>query len=174
VGGPQFHLSYDAEEDRLLLAVDVTAERRYAMALTRRLVKLVLGGLADLHAKSHAAKAIADPQLRDTMLNFEHAQAVAQNLASGDIRTHQPTKPLVEPARLVREIKLTPRNDGGIVISCDDKARVLTLDLEPSRVHSFMAGVIDLATGAAWDLPVVATWLDRARATDTSTARVMH
>ncbi len=133
VSAPQqtkaFHLSYDGEEDRILIAVDVDPDRRYAMALTRRLAKLVLGALADLSGKRSASSARADPQHRDTVLNFEHASAVEAALASGDTKTHQPAKPFVQPARIVHEVKLTPRDDGDIVMVFYDRNQVLTLDL---------------------------------------------
>jgi hypothetical protein len=179
VSAPQqtkaFHLSYDGEEDRILIAVDVDPGRRYAMALTRRLAKLVLGALADLSDKRSASSAQTDPRHRDTVLNFEHASAVEAALASGDTKTHQPAKPFVQPARIVREVKLTPRDDGDIVMVFYDRNQVLTLDLPPARVHSFMAGVLDLAASAGWDLPLIAAWLDRAKSSDAAGApRVVH
>ena len=170
-----FHLSYDAEEDRILLAVDVESDQRYAMALTRRIAKLVLAALADLSVKRSGRAARADPQHRDTVLNFEHTRAVAEGLASGATKTRQPKKPLVQPPRLVHEVKLSPKGDGGVLMACDDRQRVLTLDLPPARIHRLMAGVLDLATGAGWDLPLIAAWLDRAGAGDTGgAARVVH
>lgn len=168
-----FHLSYDAEEDRILIAVDIDAGRRYGMGLTRRLVKLVLAALADLAVKRSEAAGAADPQHRDIVLNFEHARAVATGLASGDTRRHEPQKPLEQPARLVREVKLTPR-EGGVTLACDDRQRMLTLELPLARVHSFMAGMLDLAAGAGWDLPLIATWLDRAGTSDAGAPRVVH
>lgn len=159
-----FHLGHDPEEDRLLVSIDVADGKVYAMAMTRRLAKLLIGSLADMHA-SRRGKALADqPLARDTMLNFEHEQAVAESFSSGGTRANQPKKPLVAPPRLVREIKLTPREDGGIVMVLDDKERALTFDLDQQRVHSFMAGVLDLAQRAQWDLPVIAAWLERAGA----------
>lgn len=169
-----FHLSYDAEEDRILIAVDVDGGQRYGMGLTRRLVKLVLAALADLSVKRSEAAAAADPQHRDIVLNFEHARAVAEGLASGDTRRSEPPKPLVQPARLVHEVKLTPRPGGGVIVACDNRQRVLSLDLPPARVHSFMAGMLDLAAGAGWDLPLIAAWLDRAGAGDAGAPRVVH
>jgi hypothetical protein len=161
-----FHLNYDAEEDRLLVSIDVADGKVYAMAMTRRLAKLLVGALADMHA-SRRAKALGDHALvRDTMLNFEHEQAVAEGFSSGGTRANQPKKPLAAPPRLVREIKLTPRDDGGTVMVFDDKERALTFDLDRQRVHSFMAGVLDLAQHARWDLPVIAAWLERAGAGD--------
>jgi len=169
-----FHLSYDAEEDRILIAVDVDPGRRYAMALTRRLAKLVLGALADFAGRHSAGSAQTDPQRRDTVLTFEHSSAVEAALASGETKTHQPAKPFVQPARLVREVKLTPKDDGDVVMALFDRNQVLTLDLSPARMHSFMAGLLELAASAGWDLPRIAAWLDRAKSAEPATPRVVH
>jgi hypothetical protein len=175
-----YHVNYSAQEDRLLVSVEVTRDQEYAMGLTRRLTKLLIGTLADLQVKKKVADLDAegnaaspkvrkkletvrkDPIKRDTVLKFEHAHAVAASVASGDTRPRQHSKPLVASPRLVREVKISPKADGGAIIKLDDKARVLTLDLNAQRVHSFMAGVLDIAAQAGWDLPVIAAWLDRA------------
>jgi hypothetical protein len=172
-----FHLSYDAEEDRLLVAIDVTGDQHYAMALTRRLAKLLLGALAQIQVNARADAVGKNQLLRDTVLTFEHAQAVAAAMSSGDTKLNQPKKPLLAPPRLIREIKLAPKEDGGgVIMSLDDKNRIMTIDMNRARAHSFMAGVLDMATGAAWDLPVIATWLERVADDDTAAAapRVVH
>lgn len=187
-----YHVSYSAEEDRLLVAVEVKPDEDYAMALPRRLTKLVIGTLADLQVKKKVAALDAertaasprigktleavrrDPVMRDTVLNFEHAHAVAAGVASGDTRPRQRTKPLVASPKLVREVKITPKPDGGAVIRLNDKERVLTLDLNAQRVHSFMAGILEVATKAGWDLPVIAAWLDRAPGKGTDMSTVVH
>ncbi len=179
VAAPQqttaFHLSYDREEDRIVIAVDVDAGRRYGMALTRRLAKLMLGALADCAGKHSAGFAHADPHQRDTVLTFEHASAVEAALASGETKTHQPVKPFVRPARLVHEVKLTPKDDGDVAMALYDRNQVLTLDLSPARMHSFMAGLLELAAAAGWDLPRIAAWLDRAKSAEPAgTPRVVH
>jgi hypothetical protein len=171
-----FHLSYDAEEDRLLVSVDVASDQHYAMALTRRLAKLLLGALAQRQVNARADALGKNQLLRDTVLTFEHAQAVAAAMSSGDTKRNQPKKPLLAPPRLIREIKLAPKEDGGVIIVLDDKTRIMTIELNRARAHSFMAGVLDLAAGAAWDLPVIAAWLERALDGDKAAAapRIVH
>ncbi|HXQ49869.1 MAG TPA: hypothetical protein VN802_02140 [Stellaceae bacterium] len=168
-----FHLNYDPEEDRLLVSVDLPDGKEYAMAMTRRLAKLLVGALADMHASRRAKALGSHQQMRDTVLSFEHERAVAEGFSSGGTRSNLPKKPLFAPPRLVREVKLTPRDDGGTTMVLDDKARALTFDLNQPRLHSFMAGVLDLAAHAHWDLPVIAAWLERADAGDAA-PKVVH
>ncbi len=185
-------MNYSAEEDRLLVAVEVQPDQEYAMGLTRRLTKLLIGTLADLQVKKKVADLDAerivaspkvrktletvrkDPVMRDTVLNFEHAHAVAAGVASGDTRPRQQSKPLVASPKLVRNVKITPKPDGGAVIRLDDKEQVLTLDLNAQRIHSLMAGILEIAAKAGWDLPVIAAWLDRATDKTTDLSTVVH
>jgi hypothetical protein len=157
-----FHLSYDGEEDRLLIAVDVAADQRYGMALPRRLVKLLLGALADMQAGRRDDSYIRSPEARDTVLSFEHSQAVTQGFSSGETRPDNDRKPLVAAPLVVRTIKLLPQTHAGITVTFDDAHRVICIEMTVQRLHRFMAGVLDLAASAGWDLPQVATWLDRA------------
>jgi hypothetical protein len=135
----------------------------------------LLASLADLQANRRSASIGGNPLLRDTVLNFEHASAVADAVSSGEARKKKRNKALVASPRLVQEVQITPKEDGGVVLRIDDKARMLTLDLTQQRAHAFMAGVLDLAAGAGWDLPVIAAWLDRSGASDTAPGpKVLH
>jgi hypothetical protein len=145
------------------------------MALTRRLAKLMIGALAVLQTKQRGDKVAANPMLRDTVLSFEHAQAVAEAVSTGDTQLNQPPKDFIAAPRLVREIKLTPRPEGGVIMILDDKSQKLTIDLTRQRAHSFLQGVLDQARRAGWDLPVAAAWLERTADDGTAAApKVVH
>jgi len=159
-----FHLGYNADEDRLLLSVDVAGDREYAMALTRRLTKALVGALADRVAKGRGNLGI-NPALRDTVLSFEHAHAVADAQASGMRRPRSGQIPLFAAPRLVREIKLKSNEDGGVALQLDDHERALNIELNIERLHSFVAGILDIAGGAGWDLPPPVPWLERSTGT---------
>jgi hypothetical protein len=162
--GTSFHLRHDAEEDRVLVLIDTNDANQYGMALTRRLAKLLLGSLADLEVKRRGQSGTADPARREAVLSFEHQHAVSQSLSSGETRRNEPARPLVAAPRLVREIKLTPNASGGVALALDDKANAMTIQLDPQRLHSFMAALLEVAAGAGWDLPRIATWLEGAKA----------
>ena len=164
VASVNFHLGYSAEEDRLLLSVDVASAQEYAMALTRRLAKALIAALVDRVSKDRADGLGDNPALRDTVLSFEHANAVAGAQASGARRPRIEQKPLVAAPRLIREIRMKATADGGVALQLDDHERALNIELTPERLHSFVAGVLDVASGAGWDLPAPAAWLDRAAA----------
>jgi len=187
-----YHVNYSALEDRLLISVEVAPDQEYAMGLSRRLTKQLIGTLADLQVKrkvaeldpekTKASPAVrqkletvrSNPVVRDTVLNFEHTHAVATGIASGDTRPRPQSKPLIASPRVVHEVKITPQPDGGAIIRLDDKQRILTLDLNAQRVHSLMAGILRIAGEAGWDLPVIAAWLQRAAGNVSSMPNALH
>lgn len=170
-----FHMRHDAQEDRVLVLIDVAPDRHYAMALTRRLLKQLLGALADMRARVRSGAA-DDAARRDAVLGFEHAHAVARGFSSGETRRSEPVKALVAAPRLIREIKLTPRPDRGVVLVFDDRDKSATIELDPDRLHSFMAALLDIAATAGWDLPRIAAWLERASAAEAADTapKLMH
>jgi|SRR5690348_1335767 len=156
---PTYNIRYNAEEDRLLISIDVPPDREFAMSLTRRLAKHLVGTLAAAHAKRHEAATPANPMARDAVLGFEHQAAVGTAVAGGDARKNTPAKALIAAPRLVRTVKITPRPDGSAVLVFDEGEKHLTLDLTAQRLHLFMAAILDIAGTAEWDFPPLATWL---------------
>ena len=170
-----YHLKYFAEEDRLLISVDVAPAQEYAMMVTRRLLRQVLEFLSANFAKMKAEALGRDPSVQNTVLNFEHRHAVDEATATGDARKDEQHRSLIAPPLLVREIKVNPKPDGGATLSFYDGKQYLTVDLTAQRVHVFIAAVLDIAATSGWDFPPIATWLDRAAGADPGPAgRVMH
>src|SRR5215469_16450853 len=172
---PTYNIRYIAAEDRVLVSIDVPPDREFAMSLTRRLAKQLVGTLATIHAKRREATTPANPTARDTVLGFEHQAAVGAAIAGGDARKNSPAKTLIATPRLVRTVKITSRDDGGAVLVFDEGEKYLTLDLTPQRVHLFMAAILDIAGAAEWDFPALATWLDGSTlAADQAAPKAVH
>lgn len=157
---PRYNVRYVATEDRLLVSIDIPPDREFAMSLTRRLAKQLIGALATIHAKRREAETPANPTVRDTVLGFEHQAAVGAAVSGGDARKNTAAKTLIAVPRLVRTVKITPKPDGSAVLVFDEGEKYLTLDLTPQRVHLFIAAILDIAGTAEWDLPPLATWLE--------------
>lgn len=172
---PAYNIHYNAEEDRLLISIDVPPDREFAMSLTRRLAKHLVGTLAVVHAKRREAATPANPVARDTVLRFEHQAAVGAAVAGGDARKNTPAKALIAMPRLVRSAKITPRPDGSAVLVFDEGEKQLTLDLTAQRLHLFMAAILDIAGTAEWDLPLLAAWLEGSSlATGQAAPKALH
>ena len=88
-----YRLRYVAEEDRLLLSADFSAEKELALPLTRRITRKVVAALAKFMAERSRVGQDTNPLLRDTVLEFEHSNSVAKALAEGKMRTEKPPSP---------------------------------------------------------------------------------
>ena len=153
-------LAYVEEEDRIVIIFDLAPGQRYGMGLTRRITGRFIDALASMQANRRTQELGGNVLLRDTILSFEHSQAVAQGLASGDASLKRPLQAPTAAPRLVREIKLVPGAEGSLAVSLDDRQQVLAVELQAQRVHSLIAGLVDLAARGDWNLPT-ASWLDR-------------
>ncbi|GEM_PF-2449418 len=155
-----YHLRHLIEEDRLLIAVDISAEHELAMLLTRRLTRNLVSAMA----KMVADRAPQPGPIRDTVLDFEHSHAVATAMAEGHMReeNRNPEQPkqLAAPLRLVQEVKLGPKKDGGVSLLFDNREQVLVIEISGDRMHMVIETFLQIAERAGWDFPPIASWLE--------------
>ena len=167
-----YHLRFLADEDRIIIAVDLSPEHELAMLLTRRLTRNLLAALAKMMSDRGPAAAVAkdpvtaaaNPVLRDTILDFEHSQSVATAVAEGHMRNETREKPPAVPPRLVREVKIVPKPDSGLALIFGTGEQVLALEIAPDRIHMVIETFVQMAERAGWHFPPIASWLDPAKA----------
>jgi hypothetical protein len=154
-----YHLRHLLEEDRVLVAVDISPQQELAMMITRRLLRNLVTGLVKI-VSDRAAEMGA---MRDTILDFEHSNSVATALAEGHIRDENrnpQAKQLAAPLRLVQEVKLVPQNDGSLSLVFSNREQMLTIEVAASRIHIVIETFLQTAERAGWDFPPIASWLD--------------
>jgi hypothetical protein len=166
-----YHLRYIADEDRILLSVDLSPQHELAMPLTRRLTRNLLTALAKIVAERGEAAAGGNPMMRDTILDFEHNQSVANAVAEGNMRNESVEKPPAVAPMLVREVKIVPKPDGGFALVFDNSAQLLTLEVAADRIHMVIETFVQMAERSGWDFPPIASWLDPAKTAVTSAAK---
>jgi hypothetical protein len=156
-----YHLRYAADDDRIVLSVDISSEQELGMAITRRLTRNFIAALAKFVAERVPAAKAPTPIIRETILDFEHSASVANAVAEGNMREtpRETEKKPIGPPSLVREVKLVPKPDGGLGLVFDDNERLLTLDVAPERLHMVIETFVQIAERAGWDFPPLASWL---------------
>ena len=159
-----YHLRYLLDEDRILLSVALSPESELGMPVTRRLLRNLLDALAKLvderrPAPVIAAAAAANPAMRETVLDFEHGQSVAKAVAEGSMKDERRDKPLAVTPKLVREINIHSKTDGGLALVFDNGDQALTLEVSPDRIHMVIATFVQMAERAGWDLAPAASWM---------------
>ena len=163
ISSENFQLRYSQEEDRLLLAVDISAERSVGIPLTRRLTRALLTALADLVSRQREAASQKSVALSDPSLSSEHKRMVEEAVAKGAIRTDVPPKALASPPKRAHGFKIEERQDGAAALTLDNGEQLVTLHFAADRIHAAMSVLLGQAEAAGWDFPPIAEWLDAAR-----------
>ena len=159
-------LVYNEKEDRLLLTLG-TQEARLRLLLTRRLAGGLINGLADLLAKTSPGAKQASKDVRESMLLFEHheaVQAAARRHAAGGAKSKAKADAAVPP-RLLAPVLLS-----AVDISSKGERFTLIFKGPQEALAAFLASrqelhqVLDLlrskTVSAGWALSMAAGWLD--------------
>lgn len=155
-----YHLQYRPEEDRVLLSVDLSPQQALSMPITRRLIRGLLDALVKVAAQQSRTPAEASPLLRDSILDFEHSQSVANAVAQGNMRNVPEAKRPAEISSLVHEIKLVNQPGGGLSLIFNNSEHLITVEVASDRIHMVIATFVQIAERAGWEFPPVAGWLD--------------
>ena len=149
----QMTVSFNAEEDRLLLRVSTTDKMEYQFWLTRRFVRVLWSALIKTIENAPEAKRPAAPAVKKAVMALEHQEAVG---ASDFSRNHEPghrnvtegSGPLmviggsVKPGKgEITELHLQTR--GGAEVN---------LALNRNLLHALCRLLIDTTTHAGWGL----------------------
>lgn len=70
-------MTFNAEEDRMLLRVSTTDESEYQLWLTRRFIKVLWGALIKSMERNPTLKQSLEPAVKDAVMNMRHQEAVA-------------------------------------------------------------------------------------------------
>jgi len=173
INAQSYHLRYSPDEDRLLVAVDLSPERELAMLVTRRLTRNLIGALAKFVSDRGPVPG-ANAALRETLLDFEHGHAVAAAKAEGQMRDETRIRQAALPVRLVHEVKLVPKNEGGLFLVFDNQEQLLSIEIASDRIHMVIDTFVQIAERAGWDFPPVASWLDPGKQPEPTTGRVIN
>ncbi len=152
----QFQVTFDAEQDRLLLRVNTSEGAELRLWLTRRLVRgfWPVWHQAVAHSRGLALPAAATMEAREALVEMERSQVTA----TSDFAT--PFKPAESPQQLplgdepllVNEVRLTPLPNGTLRTEWLRGSRLVGLDLGRNLMHALTKLVEDGVAAADWDL----------------------
>lgn len=174
ISAQAYHLRYVPEEDRILLLVELSSSSDLAMPMTRRLTRNLITALAKLVAGRTQAGLAGNPLARDTVLNFEYSQSVAQAIAQGNMRDESREKEVTVSSKPVREVNIVPKSNGDVALVFDNTEQALTLEVSADRIHIVISTFVRMAERAEWNFPAIASWLDAPKDAGDATARVVN
>lgn len=151
----QVFVSFDAEQDRLLLRV-ATSRTEISAWLSRRIVRELWPGLVAALADADASGRALDAQAREAVVAFRHEQAVARSNFVQQYRPDGVTPAFGAQVPLVTGIRTAGEGSGdGRQVAVTLKVtggHEATLRLGPELAHGLCKLVADAARRAQWDL----------------------
>jgi len=139
INANQFSLKYVPDEDRMLFCVTISPEHEIGVYLTRRIARWLIDGLMKHAPEAQSAGEVARQE-----------EAARQGK---DNRPAQEEKPraLAVPPRLVREVKIAPRENGGLALVVNNGEQQIVLEVAANRILVVADIFLDLAGKAGWD-----------------------
>lgn len=155
MAGPlhQLTITFDPEQDRMLLRIGTAENTEYRLWLTRRFVKVLWGALMQTLDRNPELRDDVLPDVRDAVKAMEHQEAVqasnfSQSHAKSNVNLTSNTGPLLVT--------------GGQVKAVDDENTMLNLKtssgmgvqfgLNKQLLHALCHMMISSAQTADWDL----------------------
>lgn len=158
----QMSISYQPEQDRILVRVNTSEERELQFWFTRRLT-LGLTPLLERIATDAAARrggpatthlASADPATKKAIADFNRNETIRAADFSTPYQAPQAHAPLFDTPLLITEVNIAPIAAGTLRLHCSEKlggapqARQFELALSETLTHAFMH-LLERALGAS-------------------------
>lgn len=161
------------EEDRMHFTLR-TPEQAVDLLMTRRLTRMLLGGIVEMLMRSNVDIVNAAATHRNDVLLFEHMSAATswerQSAGTGAAAVAAEPEPAEEPAparpaaagtpRLVTKIDLTVKGAALNFVFHDAAGPRSTIDLMREKAHHLLSFLLERSVEAQWDLQEL-YWLHR-------------
>lgn len=150
INANQFSLKYNPDEDRMLFCVTISAEHEIGTLLTRRLTRWLIDALMK-HAPPSAATVTKEDITKPAA--GESGSGAGEDTPAGEPREAREEKPrtLAVPPKLVREVKVVPRESGDVALVFLTGEQQIVLDIAAARLVPVAEIFLDLAGKAGWD-----------------------
>lgn len=147
----QINVSYDIQQDRLLLRFSTTDQVEYRMWLTRRLLKGLWPGLVGLMQNTPMARQQVAPEAKKAVVEFQREQALAQTKFGTQYEGQKPALP--GESMLVWGLRMRPNPNGGHDIEFLPKEGPgVQIRLQDAMVHALAKLLQDALKPTDWDL----------------------
>ena len=157
----QIQMSFAPAEDRLLLRISATDGTEYRFWLTRRYVQLLWPVLTKILANHPQVREQVTNQAKETVLSFQHEQAVQQADFKQSFKEHPAALPLGDAPLLLAKAQLKPGPDAGNTLSLlPEQGQGIDLAMNTEMVHAFVRLLITTTAKTDWALNLGNTSVD--------------
>ena len=151
-------------DDRLLIDF-VHADRTDTMLVTRRILRRIILGMADILARSSPVVARVPASHKSEMLAWEHLSALQPEDQSGAPGEEAPPQQhSSQPWQLLSKLDINARPNGFELRFEDGAGTLVAMAMSRAELHRLLANLRQLARHAEWDLDTEVSWLVEADA----------
>lgn len=151
----QMQMRYVPQEDRILLRLNTTDRNEFRFWLTRRFTRLLWSAVSRLVSADPQVRTTADPLARQTILAFQHEQALRQANFSRPFEETSAQAPLGETPLLLDKIQVKGAADGRqILCLVPARGQGVELALSQNLLHAFLRLLTEAVGKAEWDLNI--------------------
>lgn len=151
-------------DDRLLIDF-VHPDRTETMVVTRRILRRILHGIAEILAKSSPVVAKVPASHKSEMLAWEHISAL-QPEGGGDGPSEEaaPQQRQTSPWHLLSKLDINTQPASFHLRFEDSAGLMVNMSMSRAELHRLLANLRQLARHAEWDLDTEIGWLVEADA----------
>lgn len=147
----QFSVRYDAGQDRMMLLAAFPDGTEVRAWMTRRLVKNLLGMSGQVAEKMVPQQVVA-PEAKKEVAQFQREAAVQQANFRKGFQRGTPHPELGEELRLITEIRIQPKENGGMHMKLAlDNGKFVAWQIPSQTYWGLMHLIERQATRAEWD-----------------------
>lgn len=149
----QIQMSYNAQEDRILLRILTTQRAEFRFWMTRRYVKLLWNVLLNMLARDPVAVVHQDESVRRTVMGFQHANAVSGGEFAKPFEEGVSVMPLgANPVLLSRISGKQPGQQQQVLSLHPEQGHGIDLGVNTSLLHIISKLLVDAVAQSDWDL----------------------
>jgi len=149
----QMQLTFDPEQDRLLLRLSTRDQAEFRFWLTRRCVRILWRALLRMLEQDRALQGQFDPDTRREVLGMQHEGFVQQGNFSQSFANGARSLPLGEAPVLVTQFKTGRKPDGAQLLSLHPtQGKGIDIALDTRLLHILCKLVQEAVGKAEWDL----------------------
>ena len=151
-------------DDRLLIDF-VHADGTDTMLVTRRILRRIILGMADILARSSPVVARVPASHKSEMLAWEHLSALQlEGPGGGGGEETPPQQRPPQPWQLLAKLDINARPNCFDLRFEDGAGKLVEMVMSRAELHRLLANLRQLARHAEWDLDTEVSWLVEADA----------
>lgn len=149
----QIQMSYNPQQDRILLRILSTQRAEFRFWMTRRYVKLLWAVLIKMLERDPVAAVHADESVRRTMMGVQHVNAVSKGDFAKPYEEGVSILPLgADPVLLSRVSGKQPENQQQTLSMHPEQGQGIDLGVNTGLLHMISKLLVDAVTQSDWDL----------------------